>query len=163
MENSAENADKKATKTGKNNKTKKKRWNMLGQKEKKATQEKITIQLEEINQKVLVKEGRLKRYRQRVKQYGQNRKFKNNKKKFYQQVARDDMKTYQQLDAREAEQFWSKIWQLREHNKKSQMDNPHGERVRRTRIRTESGNTHRLTENDTKNIKLENATPYCNT
>ena len=35
MENSAENAGKKATKTGKNNKTKKKRWNMLGQKEKK--------------------------------------------------------------------------------------------------------------------------------
>ena len=28
----------------------------------KATQEKITIQLEEINQKVLTKEGRLKRY-----------------------------------------------------------------------------------------------------
>ena len=35
----------------------------------KATQEKLTIQLEEINQKVLAKKGRLKRYRQRVKQY----------------------------------------------------------------------------------------------
>ena len=34
----------------------------------KTTQEKFTIQLEEINQKVLVKEGRLKRYLQRVKQ-----------------------------------------------------------------------------------------------
>ena len=34
----------------------------------KATQEKITIQLDEINQKVLAKEGRLKRYRQKVKQ-----------------------------------------------------------------------------------------------
>ena len=34
-----------------------------------AAQEKIKIQLEEINQKILAKEGALKRYRQRVKQY----------------------------------------------------------------------------------------------
>ena len=47
-------------------KQKEKRWNM-GKKEK-ATQEKITIPLEEINQKVLAKEIRLKRYRQMVKQ-----------------------------------------------------------------------------------------------
>ena len=33
------------------------------------TQEKLTVQLEEIHQKALAKEGRLKRYRQRVKQY----------------------------------------------------------------------------------------------
>ena len=44
-------------------------------KKEKATQEKIAIQLEEINQKVLAKEGRLKRYRQRLKQYRQNRTF----------------------------------------------------------------------------------------
>ena len=37
----------------------------------KTTQGKHSIELEEINQKVLVKEGRLKRYRQRVKQYRQ--------------------------------------------------------------------------------------------
>ena len=36
-------------------------------KKEKATQEKITIPLEETSQKVLAKEGRLKRYRQRVK------------------------------------------------------------------------------------------------
>ena len=46
---------------------------------------KITIHLEEINQKVLTKEGRLKRYRQRVEQYRQNRIFQNNERKFYQQ------------------------------------------------------------------------------
>ena len=38
----------------------------------KATQEKITIQLEEINQKVLANEGKSKRYQQRVKQYKQD-------------------------------------------------------------------------------------------
>ena len=37
-----------------------KRWNMLGRKEKKTTQVKQTIQFEEINQKVLMKEGRPK-------------------------------------------------------------------------------------------------------
>ena len=46
----------------------------------------ITIRLEEINQKVLAKEGRLKRYRQRVKQYRQNKTFQNNERKFYQQL-----------------------------------------------------------------------------
>ena len=37
-------------------------------KKEKATQdEKISVQVEEINQKLLTKEGRLKRYRQKVK------------------------------------------------------------------------------------------------
>ena len=49
-------------------------------KKEKATQEKIIIQLDEINQKVQAKEGRLKRYRQRVKQYRQSRTFQNNEK-----------------------------------------------------------------------------------
>ena len=55
----------------------------------KATQEKKTINLEKINQKVLAKEGRLKGYRQRVKQYRQNRIFQNNERKFYQQLGDD--------------------------------------------------------------------------
>ena len=38
-----------------------KRWNMLGRKEK-VTQVKQTLSLEEINQKILSKEGRQKRY-----------------------------------------------------------------------------------------------------
>ena len=70
----------------------------MGKKEK-ATQEKITIQLEEITQKVLTKEGRLKRYRERVKQYRQERTCQNNERKFYQQVGGDNTKTYQQPDA----------------------------------------------------------------
>ena len=38
-------------------------------KKEKAIQVKKTIQLEEINQKVLVKDEKLKRYRDRIKQY----------------------------------------------------------------------------------------------
>ena len=65
-----------------------------GNKKEQATQEKITVQLGEINQKVLVKDGRLKRYQQRVKQYRQNRIFQNNERKFYQQLGGSDTKTY---------------------------------------------------------------------
>ena len=66
----------------------------------------------------MAKEGRLKRHRKR--QYRQKRTFQNNEKKFYQHIGGNDMKTYQEQDARETEQFWSKIWQPREHNKKAE-------------------------------------------
>ena len=89
-------------------------------KEDKAIQGKITIKLGEINQKLLAKEGKLKKYRQRVKQYRQNRTFQNNERKSYQQVGGYDMKIYQQPDARETEQFWTKIWKPSEHYEKAE-------------------------------------------
>ena len=61
MGNWTGNADNKFTTTSKNGKTEK-RLEYVEKKRKKATQVKQKIQLEEINQKVLVKEGRLKRY-----------------------------------------------------------------------------------------------------
>ena len=72
---------------------------------------KITVQLEEINQKILTKYGRLKRYRQRVKQYRQNRTFQNNERKFSQQMEGSDTKIYLQPDAKETKRFWAKIWE----------------------------------------------------
>ena len=54
---------------------KQKELGIYGNRTQKATREKITVQLEEINQKALAKEERLKRYQQRVKQYRQNRTF----------------------------------------------------------------------------------------
>ena len=65
---------------------------ICGMRMEKTTREKITVQLEEINQKVRAKEGRLKRYRQRVKQYRQNRTFQNHERKFYQQSGGHDIK-----------------------------------------------------------------------
>ena len=59
---------------------------IIKNKNEKTKREKLAIQLEEINQKILAKEGRLKRYRQRVKQYRQNRTFQNNERKFNQQM-----------------------------------------------------------------------------
>ena len=84
---------------------------------------KITVQLEEINQKVLAIEGRLKRYRQRVKQCRQNRAFQNNERKFYQKLRRNDTKTYQQPDIKETERFWIKIWQPKKLNKNAEWIN----------------------------------------
>ena len=92
---------------------------IYGKRMEKTTRENITIQIEEINQK----EGRLKRYRQRVKQYKQNRAFQNNERKFYQQLGGHDTKTYQQPDPKETERFWTKIWQPKKHNEKSEWIN----------------------------------------
>ena len=119
MGNSAGTADKKSTKTGQNGKTKRS-WYMWEQNGKDNKRKKITVQLEEINQKVMAKERRLKRYRQRVKQYRQKRTFQNNKRKFYRQLGGNDIKTYQQPDAKEIEQFWKKIWQPKKHNEKAE-------------------------------------------
>ena len=111
---------KKNTKTSPNDK-KERRWNK--REEGTGNVEKITVQLKEINQKVLAKEGRLKRYWQRVKQYRQNRTFQNNERKFYQQLGGSDTKTYQQPDAKETERFWTKIWQPKKHSENAEWIN----------------------------------------
>ena len=121
---------KKNTQTSPNNK-KERRWNKRGKKEQ-ATWEKTTVQLE-INQKILAKEGRLKRYRQRVKQYRQNRTFQNNERKFYQQLGGSDTKTYQQPDAKETERFWTKIWKPKKHNENAEWINNITRELRETK------------------------------
>ena len=83
---STRNSDRKPTETTESGKTKKKKAE-INRKEK-TTQEKLTVQLEEIHQKVLAKEGWLKRYRQRVKQYRQNRTFQSNEKKILSTIGR---------------------------------------------------------------------------
>ena len=72
--------------------------------------------LEETNQKILSKAGRLKRYRDKTKQYKQNRMFQTTKK-FYQQVGEEWAKSYQQPDGIEVRRFWNKIWERKDHKK----------------------------------------------
>ena len=100
MGNSTGNANKKPTKTGQNDKTKRS-WEEKG---KDNTREK-TVQLEEINKK----EGRLKRYLQRVKQYRKNRTFQTTKENSINSLEGMTQKTYQQPDTKETERFWTKI------------------------------------------------------
>ena len=121
MGNSTANADKESTKRCQNGKTKRS-WNMWADNGK-DNKRKITVQLEEINQKVLAKEWRLKRYRQRVKQYKQNRKLQKNERKFYQKLGGHVTKTYQQPDAKETERFWTKIWQRQKYNENAEWMN----------------------------------------
>ena len=64
----------------------------------------------------------------------------------------DDSKTYQQPDARETEQFWTKIWQPREHNEKAEWINNITKELERGQRWPKSGNKHRFTQNNTKKI-----------
>ena len=73
------------------------------------TQISLTIRQEQINQKILAKEGRLKRYWHRVKLYRKNRFFQNNKRKFFQCVDGDFSKTKLQPEEKETKQFPNKM------------------------------------------------------
>ena len=75
--------------------------------------------MEEVKQKISAIEGRLKRYRERTKQYKQNRTFQNNEKKFYEQINESKTNTSEPPNSTEAEKFWTDIWKRKEHNKKS--------------------------------------------
>ena len=157
---------KKSTKTGQNDQTKEKCWDIYTQKGKGNTR-KMTAWG---NKPEGSCEGRLKRHRQRVKQYRQNRTFQNNEKKFYQQQGGDDTKTYQQPDARKTERSWTKMWQAKKHNEKSKWIN----NVTKELEGLEEGpkaEIHRFTQNDNIYIyiyiyiyiKLANARPRWNT
>ena len=67
--------------------------------------------------------GETKEISKRVNQYWQNRTFQNKERKFYQQLGGHDTKIYQQPDARETEQFWTKIWQPKKNNEKAELIN----------------------------------------
>ena len=114
MENSTGNANKKLRRQVRL--IRKRGAEIRGEKEH-ATWEKITVQLKEINQKVLAKKERLKRYRQRIKIYRQNRPFQNNERKYNQLLGGSDTKTYQQPDIKETERFLTKIWQPKKQQK----------------------------------------------
>ena len=86
---------KKSTKTGQNEKTKR-HWNMWEQKGKGNMRKNNSTTWG--NKPESTGKRRFKRYRQRVKQYRQNRTSQNNERKFYQQLGGHDTQTYQQPD-----------------------------------------------------------------
>ena len=64
-----------------------------------------------------------KRYRHKIKRYRQKKTFQNHERKFYQQAKGECTKTCQQPDNKETKQFWNKIWERREHNRKAERVN----------------------------------------
>ena len=91
-------------------------------KKEKATHERIAIQLE-INQKVLVKEGRLKRYRQGVKQYRQNRTFQNNKAEIHVDLLKTTLKNIKLENARLWWNAWFLIQEIHLHSRQTSTRN----------------------------------------
>ena len=87
----------------------------------------------------------------------QNRAFQNNERKFYQQMGGDERKTYQQSDARETEEFWIKIWQPREHNKKAEQISNMTKELEELEEGSKVEIHIDLRKTTLKNIKLENA------
>ena len=101
---------KKSTKTGQNDKTKERRWNMKEQKGKGNTR-KIKNTTWGNKPESTGERRKIKEISSKGKTIQKNRKFHNNERKFYLQLGGDDTKTYQQTDAKETERFWTKIWQ----------------------------------------------------
>ena len=75
----------------------------------------------------------------------------------------DDTKTYKQLDAKELQRFWTKIWQPKKHNEKAEWINNMTREVEgldegpKAKIHIDLRKKKK--KNTRKNIKLENARP----
>ena len=90
------------------------------EKRKQTLQAKQKIQTKKRGQKVMAKIGRLKTYRDTIKQIRQSITFQNNEREFYQQVVGECTKTYKQLDVKEDKLVWSKIWERKEHDRRAE-------------------------------------------
>ena len=76
---------------------------------------------EELIQKLKAKSGKTKRYDQWIKQYHQNRQFKNNESGFYSRLNSEDVHVTSELPGKkEAKEFWSNLWSKnRTHDEKA--------------------------------------------
>ena len=60
---------------------------------------------------MIAKEGKLKRYGNKINQYNQNRNFQSNEGRFYQQLnGKIGGREQETLNAEEAKRFWSDNW-----------------------------------------------------
>ena len=83
----------------------------------------LQIVKEEIRQRINAKIAKISRYQQRINQYQQNRMFKNNESRFYQQLNNEDEQNKDNAisDVDESKQFWSEIWGKEvEHNRRAE-------------------------------------------
>ena len=98
-------------------------------------------QLEELKQKIMAKKRKLKRCSKcQVIQTKQD--FTKNWKKISTNKWMDNARgTNQQSDAKEAKQFWSKIWEQKGHNRKAEWINNIGKRITSTLRSIWGGNT----------------------
>ena len=75
---------------------------------------------EKLKQRILAKAAKIKRYDQRRTQYKQNILFKQDQKRFYQELNGTARNENVIPDADESKKFWSDIWSVgKEHNRGS--------------------------------------------
>ena len=82
--------------------------------------------------------------------------FQNNKRKFYQQVGGEYMRTNQQLDAKERKQFWSQVREQKEHNRKAEWINNMKNKLQRLEEGPAWAYTWNLSEQHSKTTEQEN-------
>ncbi|XP_072169448.1 uncharacterized protein [Diadema setosum] len=80
-----------------------------------------TVVIEELKQRVTAKAAKVKRYQQRVTQFRQNKLFKTNQERLYEELSGTRNPQEEHPDPVECQQFWGKIWgNPVEHNKDAQ-------------------------------------------
>ena len=80
----------------------------------KIKQKGIATVKEEISQRIKATVGKIKRYSDRINQYQQNRTFRNNQGKFYQDLNRGGKHVQNDVpDLEAAKKFWEEIWEPR--------------------------------------------------
>jgi len=81
------------------------------QRKHKLKQKGLQIVKEELKQRIKAKSGKIARYNQRIKQYQQNRQFKNNEAGFYKRLSNEGIQSESEVPERnQAKQFWTDLW-----------------------------------------------------
>ena len=65
--------------------------------------------IEELKEKTLVKSAKVKRYKQRIEQFRQNRIFDLDQKKIYVELNRNEIRSNDVPNAEECTKFWGDI------------------------------------------------------
>ena len=72
--------------------------------------------IEELRQRLSAKAAKIRRYEQRIEQYMQNRMFRYDEKKVYQDLNGENRKQGVKPDAQQSTAFWKDIWGNEEHH-----------------------------------------------
>ena len=82
----------------------------------------IKTVIEELQQRMIAKSAKIKRYEQRTTQFRQNRMFYIDQKKIYTELNNGGKKSSDVPDAENSRRFWSDIWSTnKQHNKEAQL------------------------------------------
>ena len=112
--------DKKSKTTSKNDKTEEEPWNRFGRKEKSNTTNKTKDKTGGNKPEGTSERRKMKKISRQNKTIQTKEDIPQQRKIFYQQIKGECTKTYQQPDNEETKQFWYKIWEWREHNRKAE-------------------------------------------